>query len=269
MQINNDILKQLGVEVGGDKIKIYYEQVVNDYELMRLIFPPTILYRIKNDGYIYWDDLTKQIRYDVAVYIFRKQDVIRANIYGQDTIYFDKFTYPEYSNKQPELVENVSQSDMIKYFEDYNRLYNVFVSVNENEYETATFAPNAIFMDTELSNLNSMQLDYQKFVLDSLYVFLNTHRGSIPFLPAFGTKIKEYLHSLDIYTVADVLKTELAQFLDNFIVKAAQYDIELDINQLDVKVEETIEHATIKLIVVVQLNGKLYEYHVVTPIEGI
>lgn len=258
-------LKQQGLTGStGSRIKVYYEQVVNDFNLMRLLIPSTVLYRIKNEGYLYWDDISSDVKYQIALYIFKKRSVIRLNSNSQEMIYFDKFNDPALINEPPKLVSDVSKDEMIKYFEIYNRTTeDVFANVNVDEYKVSISVPNNIFMDIEHPDHNRFILDYEQFALNTISTFLQTFKGQIAFMPFWGSNIKEYLHTLSPQGIADALRYELQNLLDNLRVKAQMQGVDFEVSKLKINVSESSTHAKVAVSVYLVINQHEYTYHIV------
>ena len=257
-------LKQQGLTGSiGKRIKIYYEQVANDFNLMRLLIPSTVLYRIKNEGYLYWDEISPDVKYQIALYIFKKRNIIRLNSNAQEMIYFDKFNDPALVNNPPKLVSDVSEEEMIQYFETYNRTTeDVFANVNVDEYKVSVTVPNDIFMDIEHPDHNRFILDYEQFALNTINVFLQTFKGQVVFLPFWGSNIKEYLHTLSPQGIADALRYELQNLLDILRVKAQAQSVNFEINQLKIDVNESSTHAKVSVSVYLIINQNEYTYHI-------
>ena len=258
-------LKHQGLaNAASERIKLYYEQVVNDFNLMRLLIPSTVLYRIKNEGYLYWDEISKSVRYDIAVYIFKKHNIIRLNNTAQEMFYFDKFNDPQLVNQPPRPVSGISIGEMIRYFEIYNQTTDdVFANVNVDEYKVSTVVPDDIFMDAEQDDYNYFIIDYETFAINTINTFLSTYYGQIPFLPFWGSEIKKILHTLSPQGIADALRYELQHLLNNLRTKAQAQGIDFNINAIEVDVHESSTHAKIAVSAYLNINSHEYTFHII------
>ena len=207
-------------------IKIYYADIKNS-PLLTSILPLTVISRAKSVDHIYYSELDRQMQYKIAYGLFKEIGIITPN--SENELVIDYSKLPFTGKTGTDLVENVSHSDMISYFIEYNiKIKNLLTTVYKKENVTAISIPD-VFMDSLPDDLFALETSVKEFIVTVYRRFLSTSSGSIPFIPWFGTRIKQYLYELSVYQVAEMIQGEL----DGITNALKIYFIEKDIADFD------------------------------------
>lgn len=84
-------------------------------------------------------------------------------------------------------------------------------------------------MDCSLKDITALETNIKEFIVSVYRRFLSTQNGSIPFIPWFGTNIKQYLYKLSSYQAAEMIQGEL----DGITHSLKMYFVENDIADID------------------------------------
>jgi len=262
MAITVDNIQNINMTDTTFRIKIYYEHLIEDFGLSRLI-PTTVLNVIKNNKYKYYDELDKEVQYIIALYKFRQLEIVRIDPSGVEYIYFNTFNDPNLIGNPPEELTNVGDDELIDYFIRYNHTTEyLFVMVTISDGEIAIKKP-YVFMDSLPNDLSLFQYDYEIFTVYTIKNFIQTFNSYIPFQPQFGTGIKDYLQNLDKIQVSELLKYEIDELISELKDYAESHGISVDINDPQIDVIESATNSEITYQISVIVNNNLYQYSIV------
>ena len=207
-------------------LKIYYIDIKKSI-LLTSTLPLTIIARAKNAGYIYYNDFDIQTKYKIAVELFKQHGIIFIG--DNDIKMLDCKSLPFIGKNDSESVDDIGQNNIIEYFIKYNiQVKNILTTVFHKEYITAVKLP-SIFMDCSLKDITALETNIKEFIVSVYRRFLSTQNGSIPFIPWFGTNIKQYLYKLSSYQAAEMIQGEL----DGITHSLKMYFVENDIADID------------------------------------
>jgi len=241
------------------KLKIKYDSIKNSSILTSRLKMSAII-RAKNIGYIYYNELDEDTKYNIAKDVFRNLSIIYRDTKGKYIFDFEKLGIDDRVDKV--VVDSISQDDMISYFNKYyikneNDVNNLFTTVYKHEY-VVPVASASLFMDTTTGNILELETNINDFIVNTYRRFISTPQGSVPFIPWFGTRIKEYLHDLSVYQVEEMLQAEmdgLTGMLKSYLAEnnIAEYNINVKVETI-----ENIEYGIVKYKINVYINDVNY-----------
>ena len=237
-------------------IKINYSDITNNPLLANLL-PLTIIAKAKDTGHVYYNDLDNQLKYNIAHALFKDQGIIRIKSRADNEVLdHSKLPFTDRSGLQP--IEEIDQATLIEYFIKYNiEVNSILVTVYKNEYQTLIKVP-SIFLDVKPDDLFTLESDINEFIVTVYRKFISTPYGSIPFLPWYGTKLKEYLHDLSAAQVGEMLQAEMDGITGILKVFFAQNNI-LNYNfSAEVITEENIEYGIVNYKILIIINDVQY-----------
>jgi len=266
MPLNLEDISEITYTDVVTRIKIYYIVVVQDPELVDQ-FPPYVLHTLKEKTYVYYDELTEEIQYDIAYYLLKKLGVIRTQVNGSEYLFYDTFKYPEYqlNTPAPLLIDPTDPSvrhQVIVDFQLYSK-YNgsIFVPTVDWEYDTSVRYTKT-FLDTKINSLSLFEIDPVNYSVNIIKNFIYTHVGSVPFQPHFGSKIKNYLHTLSSSLASLSLKEELQALGSNIEKIVNKEEDVLNIVIEDVYIDESDVSGNLYMTISLKVNEKQYEIKV-------
>ena len=261
MAITLEDIQNIAYNDTVNKIKIYYSQILGHPCLIRNV-PNSILYTLQKQDYIYFDTLDLDTQYNIAICVFKEQNVIQFGDDGHEYIYYKYFKHDDYSSRPPELVSNVSQENMVKAFYNYAKYNeNVFTLSVDWENDTSVSYTD-IYMDSQEDRPQYFEIDPEQFVINAFKNFIYTPKGQLPGSPYFGTNLKQYLHTLAPNLVAQELKKELS-ILSNHISKIVnQNEPAVTIHVGDVKVYQSETSGSLEVVCKVAVNNVQYSIKV-------
>ena len=236
-------------------IKIYYADIKNS-PLLTSVLPLTVISRAKNAGHIYYSDLSQDVQYKIAYGLFKNIGIISPN--PDNILEIDYYKLPFTGKTGSEPAANVSQADMISYFIEYNiKIRNLLTTVYKKENVTAISIPD-IFMDCLPDNLFALETSIDEFIVTVYRRFLSISSGSVPFIPWFGTRIKQYLHELSAYQAAEMMQGELNGITNVLKIYLAENGIaDMDFSA-EVSVMENEEYSSVQYRVLITVNNARY-----------
>ena len=237
-------------------IKINYNDIVNNPLLANLL-PLTIIAKAKDIGYIYYNELDDQLKYNIVYTLFKSQGIIKiGDDFDTEAIDHSKLPFTDRSDLQP--IKEIGQAILIDYFIRYNiEVNSLLVTVYKNEFQTVIKVP-SIYMDVKSDDLFTLETDVNEFIITVYRKFISTPYGSIPFLPWYGTRIKEYLHELSTTQVGEMLQAEIDGISGILKTYFVQNNV-LDYNfSAEVVTEENIEYGVVEYKIVIIINNVQY-----------
>ena len=240
-------------------LKINYIDILNNSLLANLL-PITLIGKIKSDGYEYFTKIQHDLQKNIAILLFTKANVIRTQVNGDRVLVHSLLPFTDRSDDQ--LLSEISDDDLITYFIKYNlEVKNLFTTVYKNEYKVAIEIP-SVFLDLKSNEITDLQTDMSEYIINIYRKFISTPIGQIPFQPWYGTRIKEYLHTLSEYQVADMLQIEM----NNITGSLKSYLVTNDIMDYDVKAEvnviENAEYGAVEYKILITINEQKYSINI-------
>ena len=243
------------MENNNYSIKIYYADIKSS-SLLTSVLPLTVISRAKNIGHIYYSDLSQDVQYKIAYGLFKNIGIISPN--SDNILEIDYYKLPFTGKTGSEPVSNVSQEDLISYFIEYNiKIKNLLTIVYEKENVTAINIPD-IFMDCLPDNLFALETSIDEFIVTVYRKFLSTSSGSIPFIPWFGTRIKQYLHELSAYQAAEMIQGEVEGVTNTLKIYFVENDIADTDFLAEVSVMENNEYSSVQYRILITVNNAKY-----------
>jgi len=243
------------INIQDYNIKITYSEITTNSTLVNLL-PLTVIAKAKEVGYVYFDDFDNNLKYKIALQMFRNSGIIKLNNQGIESLDHSKLPFTDRIDLQP--IDEIDEITMIDYFFRYNiEVDNILVTVYKTEYQISIQVP-SVFMDTLPNDINLLETNVEEFIITVYRRYISTPYGSIIFMPWYGTKIKEYLHDLSVYQVEEMLQAEMdgvTYLLKNYFILNNILDLDF---YVEVKAEENIEYGIVKYRIIITINNTQY-----------